>query len=174
MKPELLESVLRRRVKSEIVEFLTIHPEYFDDAVDLALSNNQPYCWRAAWMIGDSIKKNDSRIKPHILKIIELLPSFEDGHQRELLKILLQINLEEDFESLFFDLCVDLWEQVRKQPSVRHIAFKGMIKVAEKYPELSNEILVLAQPNYINALSPGIKKSITKSISNIKTENLDL
>lgn len=168
MGSDLLDSVLRRRVKSEVADFLTIHPQYFEDAINLALSNNQPTCWRAAWMISDSINNNDPRVKPYIHKIIEELPKLEDGHQRELLKILLKMKLEEDFESLLFDLCVDLWEQVRKQSSVRNFAFKGMLKVAEKYPDLNNEILTLTQPHFIHPLSPGIRKSVVKSIRSLE------
>ena len=119
-------------------------------------------------MLGGVTTKNDSRIKPHIQKIIQVLPKLEDGHQRELLKILLKMDLEKSFEGLLFDLFVDLWEQVRKQPSVRSFAFKGMVKVAEKYPELKNEVLLLTQSHYINPLSPGIRKSILKSIKNLE------
>lgn len=64
------------------------------------------------------------------------------------------MKLDDEFESLLFDLSVDLWQLLRKQPSVRCFAFKGMVKVVEKYPELKNEILFLAQPHYVNPLSP--------------------
>ena len=163
-----LEQVLMRRKKVEMVHFLNNQPEYFNAAIQLALSKEPSLCWRAAWLVGGIIKKNDSRIKPHIHTIIEVLPSMEDGHQRELLKILLKMDLTEDFESLLFDLSVDLWEQVRKKPSVRSFAFKGMVKIAEKYPELKHEILLLSQPHYVNPLSPGIRKSILKTLKSFE------
>ena len=84
------------------------------------------------------------------------------------------MKLEEEFESLYFDLCINLWEQVRKQSSVRHFAFKGMLKVATKYPELKNEVLALVQPHFVNSLSPGIRKSIIKSISDLETNTSNL
>jgi hypothetical protein len=157
-----------RRKKCEMVDFLSDHPECFEEAVGLALKNEQDYSWRAAWMIADTIKENDARVKPHVLKIIKVLPDRKDGHQRELLKILLKMELTKDFESALFDTSITLWEQVRKKPSVRCFAFKAMIKVAEKYPELKKEVLLLAQPHYINPLSPGIRKSILKDIRSIE------
>lgn len=165
----MLESVLMRRNKQEMVQFLTDHPEHFKKAMILALSNEPPLCWRAAWLVGGVIKKNDSRVKPHIHKIIKVLPSMEDGHQRELLKILLKMDLETSFEGLLFDLSVDLWEQVRKQPSVRSFAFKGMIKVAGKYPELKNDVFSLTQPHFVNSLSPGIRKGVLKDLDELKS-----
>lgn len=165
-----LEVILMRRKKPEMVEYLNSHPEHFDEAMNLALSQELPFCWRAAWLLGGHITKNDSRVKPYIQKIIEVLPESRDGHQRELLKILLMMDLEEDHESLLFDLAVTLWEQIRKKPSVRFFAFKCMIRTAEKYPELTNEIFVLAQPHYINPLSPGIRNSILKTLKKLEND----
>lgn len=164
----VLESILMRRKKPEMVEYLNNHPEHFDEAMHLALSQELPFCWRAAWLIGGHIKKNDPRVRPYIGKIIEVIPESNDGHQRELLKILLVMDLEEENESLLFDLAVTLWEQIRKKPSVRFFAFKCMVRTAEKYPELTNEILVLAQPHYINPLSPGIRNSILKTLKKLE------
>ncbi|MEQ8357914.1 MAG: hypothetical protein RH860_00400 [Cytophagales bacterium] len=166
---ETLRSVLIRRRKSEMVEFMESHPESFDQALKLALKNEENLSWRAAWLVAGIMKENDQRVKPFIQKIIDVLPYRDDGHQRELLKILLKMELDEDFESLLFDISVTLWEQVRKQSSVRYYAFQGMMKVVEKYPELKNEILSLAQPHFVNTLSPGIRKGVYKSINELKS-----
>lgn len=163
-----LKSILLKRRKAAMVEFYQNRPECFEEAMEMALSQEIPFCWRAAWMIGGDIKKNDPRIAPYASKIIELLHSFEDGHQRELLKIVLQLPLTEEQESLLFDLSVDLWEQIRKKSSVRHFAFKAMVQVAKKYPELTHEILLLTEPHYINPLSPGIKKSVFKMLEELR------
>ena len=40
-----LEQVLMRRKKAEMVLFLKDHPDYFEDAIQLALNNEQPLCW---------------------------------------------------------------------------------------------------------------------------------
>lgn len=145
--------------------FLNESRDNFGYTIQLAVSEELPWCWRAAWLIDASIQKNDARIRPFLLNILRAIPDKDDGHQRELLKILLKMDLEEEFEGLLFDLSVNLWEQVRKQPSVRYYAFQGMVKVAEKYPELKNEVLSLTQPHYINPLSSGIRKSLLKKLN---------
>lgn len=64
------------------------------------------------------MEDNDPRISPYILKIIECLHQKKDGHQRELLKILYRMDLSEEQEGVIFDLCMNVWEQVGKTPSV--------------------------------------------------------
>ena len=155
-----------------MVEFMNNHPESFDQAIELALENEENFSWRATWLVAGVMEKDDQRVRPFIQKIIEVLPDRDDGHQRELLKILLKMELDEDFESLLFDISVTLWEQVRKQSSVRYYAFQGMMKVVEKYPELKNEVLSLAQPHFVNTLSPGVRKGVLKSINELTSQNL--
>lgn len=164
---DTIRSILIRRRKSEMEEFMTNHPGSFDQAIKLALENEENLSWRAAWLVAGIMEKNDPRVIPYIPKIINILPDRSDGHQRELLKILLKMELDEDFESLLFDISVTLWEQVRKQSSVRYYAFQGMMKVVEKYPELKNEVLSLTQPHFVNALSPGVRKSVYRNINEL-------
>ena len=57
------------------------------------------------------------------------------GVQRELLKILLQMELNEEDEVFLFDVCVKVWEKINKKPSVRLTALKFMVEIAKKYPE---------------------------------------
>ncbi len=86
----------------------------------------------------------------------------KDGHQRELLKILYRMELSEEQEGIVFDLCMNVWEQVGKAPSVRHNAFRMISRIASKYPGLSNEIAMITQEHYLETLSPGVRRSVMK------------
>ena len=131
-------------------------------------------------MIGGSVKKYDSQIQPYIQNILDILPDLEDGHQREFLKVLNQLELVEEHEGQLLDFSISVWEQLKKQPSVRHTAFRIMVKAAvkllgvnpteaaKKYPELANEVLLLTQPQYINTLSPGVKKGVFKMLEELR------
>ncbi|MFC2103688.1 hypothetical protein ACFLSS_04585, partial [Bacteroidota bacterium] len=88
----------------------------------------------------------------------------DDGHQRELLKILLLMELDEEYEGILFDVSMNLWESINKKPSVRFTAFKFIVKTAKKYPEIAKEISFLTQNHYLESLSPGVKHSISRMI----------
>ncbi len=159
-----LEHILTNAYKDEMIAFLTSHPEYFHEGMELAISDSQPYAWRAAWLLFDCMEENDARVKKYIEKILRVIPDRADGHQRELLKILLRMELREEHEARLFDNCMSMWEDIGKSPSVRYTAFRCIAKLAKKYPELSNEIRGLTQDRYLDTLSPGVKRSIMKML----------
>ena len=158
----VLEHKLLNSYKDEMISFMDTHPEFFEEAIELAVSNKQPYAWRSAWLLWSCMEENDKRIQKYIKSIVDTLETKDDGHQRELLKILLKMELEDDYESILFDHCMDIWEQINKPPAVRVNALKFIIKVAKKYPELSREIIFLTEDHYLASLSPGAKHSVSK------------
>ena len=163
-----LEHKLLTSYKNEMIAFMDTHPEYFEEAIQLAISDKQPYSWRAAYLLWGCMKENDQRIRKCIRKIIDALKSKNDGHQRELLKILLKMELKEKYEGILFNICMDVWEQINKTPSVRFTALKFIIKIAKKHPDLYQEITFLTQDHYLKSLSPGVKHSVSRMMKELK------
>ena len=157
-----LEEKLISSYKDEMISFMENHPEFFEEAIELAVADKQLYSWRAAWLLWGCMEENDRRIQKHTKKIIDTVETKDDGHQRELLKILYQMEIEEEHQGKIFDLCLDIWEQINKKPSVRINALKFIIKIAKKHPELFQEITFLTQDHYLESLSPGVKHSVSK------------
>ncbi|MBK7229694.1 MAG: hypothetical protein IPH97_12725 [Ignavibacteriales bacterium] len=162
-----LEKILVSSCKEEMIVFLKTHPQYFNEAIRLAISDNQPFAWRSAFVLFDCIDENDNRVKKQINTILNCIKDKKDGHQRELLKILYKMKLNKQQEGIVFDICIRLWEQIGKDPSVRMTALKFIIKTANKYPELLEEISFLLQEQYLVTLSPGVKNSIRKMINEV-------
>lgn len=114
----VLEEKLISSYKDEMISFLNNHPEYFDEAIQLAISDKQPFSWRAAFLLWNCMEDNDKRIQSYIKLIVDSIKTKNDGHQRELLKILSKMEIKEKYEGKLFDVCMGLWEQISKQPSV--------------------------------------------------------
>jgi len=161
-----LEHILTSTYKVGMISYLKAHPEDFEEAIKLAISDKQPYAWRAAWLLWSCMEENDRRVQKHIKDIIKSIESKKDGHQRELIKILLQMDLAKKHEGLLFNTCLDVWEQINKNPSVRLTAMKFVVKIAKKHPDLAKEISFLTQDQYLETLSPGVKKCISKMMKN--------
>ena len=166
-----MESELEKKLvscyKDEMISFLRSHPEHFDEAIQLAISDHQPYSWRSAWLLWSCMEKNDKRIQKHFKSIVVSIAAKKDGHQRELLKILYQMEINEKYEGIIFNICMNIWEQIDKDPSVRFNALKFIIKIAKNHPELLDEIIFLTQDHYLESLSPGVKRSIEKMMKEV-------
>ncbi len=163
-----IKEVLASRFnKDQFLSLIQESPNTMEETFQLALGSETPVSWRAAWVLNHATSKNDQRIKNHASKIIEILNTKEDGHQRELLKLLDKIEIDEELEGILFDKCVTIWEAVEKSPSVRVVAFRVLAQVAIKYPEMKNELAFLTQDHYVDSLSPGIKRSLKKTIEKL-------
>lgn len=162
-----LEHILTHSYKEGMIAFMETHQEAFEEAIQLAVSDKQPYSWRASWLLWSVMKDNDLRVQGSVSKIIDILPTLRDGQQRELFKILYKMELDEEYEGHIFNLCVDVWEKIHKQPSVRWNAIQLILKISKKHPDLFNEILLLTQEQYMETLSPGVRHSISKLIRNV-------
>ncbi len=150
-----------------MISFLKSNPEHFDEAIQLAISDKQPYSWRAAFLLWGSMEENDKRIQKHIRAIVNCIQEKEDGHQRELLKILYKMKISAKCEGRIFNICMNLWEQRSKAPSLRMTSFKFIVKIVKEHPELLEEINIVTQDHYLESLSPGVKRSIEKLMQEI-------
>lgn len=157
-----LNHILINYNKAAMISYIAAHPGMFDEMVELATSDKQPFSWKAAWLLHNCIEENDRRLQKHTISIINSIPSKEDGHQRELLITISKMKLTEEEEGPLFSICADIWETVQKKPSVRFNALKIIISLAKKYPGLMNEISFLTEDQYLATLPPVIRKAALK------------
>jgi hypothetical protein len=66
----VLEHILANSYKQDIIKFIDDHPEEYEEVIRLAVSDKQPYAWRAAWLLCSCMEDNDRRIQPYIIKLI--------------------------------------------------------------------------------------------------------
>jgi len=162
MKTILEDGKFISRNREELISNINAFPDQFHEALKIALTDNEPQGWNAAWLLEHCVMKNDPRIRKHVSSLIQSLNGKRDGHQREILKILMKMELKDDQEGFLFDECMNIWESIGKSPSVRISAFSIMAGIAKKYPELKHELEFLTQEQYTETLSPGIKHSFNK------------
>ena len=162
-----LEYILNNSNKAGMIAYMKANPDSFEEAIRLSVIDKQPFSWRAAWVLFSYIDRNDIRMRPHLKEIIEVLPLRPDNQQRDLLMILQKMELDDDFAGKLLDICIEIWEKIGKQPSLRFNALKMIIKIAKSNPELKDEIKYLTEPFYLTDLSEGVKRSVQKMIKNI-------
>ena len=162
-----LEYQLLNSHKAEMISYMKSNPKEFDELIKLALADKHRYSWRAAWLLWSCIDKNDQKLRNSVKRIIDVLPKKNDNQQRELLKILQQMEINSEYEGQLFDTCMNIWKSVDKNPSLRWNAFKLLVAISKRHPDLSAEMSSLTESHYVNTLSESVKKSIVKLTSEL-------
>lgn len=148
-------------------QFLQKNPSYFGKLIGVALKNYTDYSWRAAWLVARTLKTNDDRVKPYRLKMIRALRGKSSGHQRELMKILIDSKLTRYQEGCLFDVCVSIWENHSLQSGTRYLAFQFISKIMKHYPAMFAEVSVLFSHESILKLSPGIQALVKRQLNDV-------
>lgn len=165
IKETKLEYTLTNSYKDDLISYIKSHQVDFPELIKLSTSDKQPYSWRAAWLLWSCMDNHDKRIRRHIKKIIDIIPDRQDNQQRELLMVLQRMELNTKYEGQLFDSCAKIWGNVNKNTSLRFNAFKIMVAISKKYPDLLNEIKSLTDTSYTDNLTDNVKKSIDKLLT---------
>lgn len=149
----------------KMLSHLEKDPALVDAYVDFSLSEHE-FAWRAAWVISHFSNKYPRQIEKYAQKYIETLPKIQrDGHIREIINTLTNLNLTEEQESELFEICYELIQSNKRQSSVRAVCFRFMMNLADNYPELKDEIRIIFE-NIKDYLSPGIRSGMEMRLEN--------
>jgi len=155
------------RKKDGLLSYMHKNPDAFTPFVKLSLMST-PEAWRASWLVGHIMLKNDKRIQSSVPTMIDSLLLLNQGHQRQTLIILLNMFLDDNQQGKLFDHCLTIWENIKIIPSTRITAMKFILKTVDKFPDLKPEIKLWTQDKYLESLSPGIKNSLLKQLKKIE------
>lgn len=164
MSESLIELFSKRIDRQKYISIINSSHDRYVEAIELALSDEKPQAWRCAWILNHCSKKQDARLQPYLSNFINIVEKKEEGHQREILKLIQKMDVDEDNEGKLFDICMTIWETIGKTPSVRITAFKTLVSIAKKHPELASELKFLTHDDYTDTLSSGIKNSFHKLV----------
>lgn len=153
--------------KEEMISFLKSNPDVFNEVLTEALSFEDKLAWRAAWLISLTMDYNDSRVKKIEKKIIDILLKSPYNLQRELLKILHNIEVSEKIEGKLFDVAINIWIQINNASSARYNAFKIIVKTMKKHPDLYEELSYLIEKHYLEVFTLPMQSSIFRRINDL-------
>jgi hypothetical protein len=117
-------------------------PKLFKELLDIVASGEVTPAMKAAWVLGKASELNRALPSKHVARIIELLGQAKiSGVQRELIKTLFKLNLQEEEESRILDLCFHFLNHSESDVAVRHHALKILLALTKKYPDLRQELI---------------------------------
>ncbi len=154
--------------KNEAVDLICASA--FDDTLGFALSPHEK-AWKAAWLLNQALKQKELRLEDKVFSICKAVPGKPSGHMRELLKLLENVELSQENEGPIFDIAISCWEDLGAQSSCRMVAFRLMLSVGKKHPELIPEIQSMSDERFLNGLSNGIKNSVLMRLRTLSVKS---
>lgn len=151
-------------MKDGMLSYMAAHPEELDVLIEIALSDKQPYAWRAAFLLSNCIEENDPRVADRISEVVAFLPKATDSQKRDLFKVISMFSVRDEDEGLLFEFCIENWCRIEAKPSVRWRALSLALQIAAKHSALLQEIKLVTSEPYLETLSPGIRSSIRKTL----------
>ena len=151
LKDILLQEVSRKHAES-IAEMAMKNPLIFDELWEIAISDEHPVNWRAAWVMDAVWEKCPEIIRPFIPKMWAILPQLKvDGVKRQFVKIIADSPLPENEEQLgvLLGVCFD-WlnastEAIAVKVHCMQILYIISRTIPEIIPELKTTIEVVMQ-----------------------------
>ncbi len=165
-----LEEILITTHKKEMISYVLGHPSSYEELFQLAVSDRQPYAWRAAWLLWSCLTPNAPIIHDHLKQILTCIRYKPFNQQRELIKIISMIELPQDAEGEVFDVCASLWQKIEAPPALRYNAMKLMTKIVKKYPDLYSELEEMTDGYHVDTLTKGASHSVKKMLKNFQKQ----
>jgi hypothetical protein len=159
---ELLRSELSKRHANEIAKMPRENPLIYDELWAIAISDELPINWRAAWVIKGIWEKTPEMVTPYLGQMRQALPSIsQHGVRREFLRMLTEYPPPDDEEELGILLnCCFNWlasplETVAVRVHSMEILFQITKVIPEIIPELKTTIEVAMQEGSAGMVSRG-------------------
>ncbi len=140
---ELLKSELSKRHAVEIARMSGENPLIYDELWAIAISDELPINWRAAWVIKGIWEKTPHVLAPYLGLMRQSLPSItQHGVRREFLRILTEYPPPEDEEELgiLLKCCFDWLANPVETVAVRVHSMEILLHISKRIPEITPEL----------------------------------
>jgi hypothetical protein len=141
----------------------------FGSLLDLALFENDPIAWRAAWILDASDEQYPGLASGSLSRIIKRLPHLKStGSLRSLLRRLCRYQIEEVHQGILVNLCFGYMISERYPVAVKVHAMQILYHHVLLYPDLKEELVTLIRDQVSNN-SAGFRSRGMKIINQLES-----
>ncbi len=169
---KLRDTILEEHSKKQclkIVAWVGDDKARFGELMKLMLTDEYRVAQRAAYPIGYCVEKYPSLIKPWIGKMIKKMEdrTAHDAVRRNALRIFEEVDIPEKYCGILFDRSVKFLHDLSEPIAVRAFAISVMSNIAQKYPDLKNEVKINAE-SLLHCGIPALESRGKRSLREIK------
>lgn len=154
----------------QIVHYIGNDPDKFAELIDCLCCDDNRICQRAAWPLSYSIEKHHELLTPHFERLIGMLSdkSKHTAVRRNIVRILQDIDVPEEFHGHLIDSCFNFVSDVNEPAAVRAFSMSVLERCTRGIPELREELKLIIEEHWEHS-SPGFRgrgKEVLKKLKN--------
>lgn len=157
---DLKKHVLKENSRAnwiQVVDYVGDNPNRFRELMDIFTSTDYRMVQRVSQAIGIIGERQPHLITPYFPTFIELLNNDPiDAVKRNIMRIFQYIDIPENYEGEVFDLGLSYLKSIETPIAVKAFAMTSLRKICQKYPELTNEVILLIEILVKEKVSAGI------------------
>jgi hypothetical protein len=132
-----------KKTAAELAGLSRKSPELPIEVFNIAMENNYPQNWRAAWVLKGMWESAPKIVEPLLEEMIVALPTApNNGVRREFLRILCEypVPKNEDLTGILLSHCFDCLQEPLSPVSVKIHSITILLKITFIHPELKEEL----------------------------------
>jgi hypothetical protein len=134
-------SISARRSIDQVVSWVEAEPALFGELLDIALSGDDPYSWRATWALDHLSERWPERFLPEVERIVAFLPNTDSPRKLGTFpRILSRLDSGLDSTGPVLDLCYRMLRRSDLQHYVKVYCLQFIGRMADYEPLLLPEI----------------------------------
>ena len=136
-----------KAAKDTIVSYIKDDPEKFAQLFNLFRNGEGQVSQRASWAVSYCVEKYPELIYPYGQEMVDYLqvPGIHDSIKRNILRTFQDIAIPATLEESLLKLCFDYVMDRKEAVAIRVFAIQVLANLAEKYPEIKNELKVIIE-----------------------------
>lgn len=166
---ELRSAILEEHSKEQtlkIAAWIGGDKKRFASLVALFLQDEYRVVQRAAWSLRHVAEKHPALLLPHLDAIVERLgdKDIPVAVKRNVMAVLQGIPIPENLHGPVMNYCFDFLQDPAETIAVKSFCMAILGQLAQSYPEIKNEIILVIEDLLEQGASPGIRSRAGKTL----------
>jgi hypothetical protein len=165
-----LEQTQSKANTIKIIEYIGDDVTRFKALISLFFGKDKILIQRSAWPLSYVAIQNPQLIKPYFGKFVKILNE-EGNHSainRNLLKIMEEVEIPQKYQSQLFDTCVKIITNPTNPIACIAFAITVAAKICKPYMELSNEFIIVLKHLQTYEQPPAVMVRIKNAFKTLK------
>src|SRR5690554_4021672 len=144
---QALISKYSRADTDRVVAYVGNNPKRFAELFYCFQNGDKNTAQKAAWSVSYCAEKFPQLVIPYCRAMVDILalPDIHDGIKRNILRTFQYIAIPVDLEGEVLELCFAFLMNKQEAVAIRVFSMQVLDTLAEKYPEIRNELVVIIE-----------------------------